>query len=66
MQNSLVNSLKPSEDINWDDHPGKSFLLGLWTVTKWLTIGVVVAALMILYWCFVIVFAGVAGSRDEV
>jgi len=66
MQNDLVNMLKPSEDIDWDDHPGKSFLLGVWTLTKWVTIGTVVAAALILYWCMTVVFAAVGGRRDEV
>lgn len=58
MRNELLETLKPSEEIDWDNHPAKSGLLALWTVTKWLTIGVLVAAGMILWFIFSVVFAG--------
>ena len=57
MREDLLNTLKPSEDIDWDNHPAKSGLLTLWTIVKWTTIGVLVAAGMVLWFIFSIVFA---------
>lgn len=58
MDNALLNSLKTPEDIDWENHPGMATLKGAWTVIKWLTLGVVVAAGMILWFIFSVVFAG--------
>lgn len=63
MREDLLNTLKPSEDIDWDNHPAKSGLLTLWTIVKWATIGVLIAVGMTLWFIFSIVFAAL--SEEE-
>jgi len=63
MRDDLINTLKPSEDIDWDNHPAKSVLLTVWTIVKWTTLGVLVAAGFTLWFIFSIVFAAL--SEEE-
>lgn len=58
MRNELLDTLRVPEEIDWDNHPAKSGLLALWTFTKWITLGLLVAAGMIVWFIFSIVFAG--------
>lgn len=39
MRNDLLNVLKPSPEIDWDNAKWKSAALATWTVVKWLLIG---------------------------
>ena len=58
MRNELLNSLSTPEGIDWENHPARSTLLATWTFVKWITIGLLVAVGMILWFIFSVVFAG--------
>lgn len=58
MRNELLDTLRVPEEIDWDNHPAKSALLATWTFVKWITLGLLVAAGMIVWFIFSIVFAG--------
>jgi len=57
MRESLIETLKPSEDIDWQEHPARSALLTTWTVTKWIAIGLLAAVGALVWFIFAIVFA---------
>jgi uncharacterized membrane protein YukC len=39
MRESLVNTLKPSDDLDWRNERTRAILSTTWTVVKWVTVG---------------------------
>ena len=62
MRESLVNTLKPSADIDWSEHPARSALLTTWTVVKWVTLGFLTISLWAVWLIVSIAFSEV-GER---
>lgn len=59
MRESLVNTLKPSEDIDWEEHPARSALLATWTVVKWVTVGFLTISVWVVWLIISIAFSEV-------
>lgn len=57
MNDSLLNSLKPSEAIDWENAKLRSVLLGTWTVVKWITIGFLTISLWAVWLILSIAFS---------
>lgn len=63
MRESLVETLKPSEQIDWEDHKLRSVLLTTWTVVKWLTVGFLTISLWAVWLVLSIVFSEVTEGK---
>lgn len=57
MNEELLNTLKPSEKIDWQEHPARSVLLSVWTFTKWITLGFLVISGWVIWLIVSIVFS---------
>ena len=64
MQESLLNVLKPSEEIDWDKDKWKAALLTTWTVVKWVTIGFLTISAWVVWLIVSIAFSEVS-ERGE-
>jgi uncharacterized membrane protein YukC len=64
MREGLVESLKPSEQIDWQDHKLRSVLLTTWTVVKWLTVGFFVISAWVIWLIISIAFSEVTEKGE--